>query len=115
MTEREANANPDSHGKCCRLSLVLFAAEDVAQEAEPGGGFVPSGTELLGEGADDGFAAVGGETLAVAGGLHDVEEALGEAFAVGGGGWGGCKFGERAGVFEALARELVEADGDGLS
>jgi len=101
--------------RCCGALLFAVAPEDLAEDAHPGHGFAMGCAELLGELADEGLGGVGGETAGVAGGVHDVEQELGEALAVfccGGGfveGW------DIFGVLEALAGEFVEADGDGLA
>ena len=71
--------------------------------------------ELLRELADEGLGGVGWEAAGVAGGVHDVEQELGEAFAVLGRGGGFVEDGELFGAFETFAGELVEADGDGLA
>ncbi len=65
--------------------------------------------------ADEGLGGVGGEAAGVAGGVEDVEEELGEALAVFGGGGGFVEGRDFDGGFEAGAGELVEADGDGLA
>ena len=71
--------------------------------------------QLLDELADEGLGGIGGEAAGVAGGVHDVEQKLGEALAVFGGGGSFVEGGDLAGAFEAVAGELVEADGDGLA
>jgi len=70
---------------------------------------------LLRELADEGLGGVGWEAAGVAGGVHDVEQELGEALAIFGCGGGFVEDGEFFGAFEALAGEFVEADGDGLA
>jgi hypothetical protein len=89
--------------------------EDLAEDAHPGDGLTVGRAELQGELADEGFGGVGGKAAGVAGGLEDVEEKVGEALAIVGG--GGClvECGDVDGVLEAIAGELIEADGDGLA
>ena len=71
--------------------------------------------ELLGKLTDEGFGSVGWEAAGVAGGVHHVEQELGEALSVLGRRGGFVEDGEFFGAFEAFAGELVEADGYGLA
>ena len=96
---------------------LLFGgvAEDLAEDACPGGGFAAGDAEMLSEASDDRLAGVGGKAAGVAGNVHDVEQELGEAFAVSRCGGGLVEEGNFFGLLEAFAGELVEADGYGLA
>jgi len=100
---------------------LVLTPEDLAEDAHPCHGlavrhrFSMWRGELLCELANKRLGGVGGEAAGVAGGLEDVEEELGEALAVFGGGECLVDDWDADRIFEAGAGEFVEADGNGLA
>src|SRR5665213_2482588 len=107
--------SPASLIACGTLLFLAGAPEDLAEDAHPGFGFGVVRSERLDEGADRRLLCVGREAAGVLGNVHDVEQKLGEAFAVFGGGWRGDVAWDFLCAFETAAGELVEADRDGLA
>ena len=97
------------------MGVLVFVPEDLPEDAHPGHRFAVRGAELLDELAGEGLGGVGGEAAGVAGGVEDVEEELGETFAVFRGGGSFVEGRDFYGGFEAGAGELIEADGYGLA
>jgi hypothetical protein len=95
--------------------LIVFVAEDLAEDTHPHHGFAAIGAELESEMAEQGLGGVVGVATGVAGGFDDIDEESGEALAVFGGGGSFVENGNLAGIFKAGAGEFVETDGDGLA